>query len=162
MKKTIITAMPDATMIENDKGISLKLHNVGVPDTKHSWLDLDGFRERGELVIGFGDKSKIKYGTVVATSIQVGTTNSLKYVGYVVQIRRRDGAFGTDEYYIRHPDGLLMRHSNQMFYVLCPKDAETVLNNSEYKPEEEGGDVPYSKGEGKEPKSGFDIPYNEN
>ena len=146
MKKTTITtitAMPDATMTEDESGVTLKLHGVGKPDNKHDWLDIEGFRDRGKGSF-YPQGQGMEYGTVVVTSIQVGTTDSLKYVGYVVQIRRQAGFFGSDDFYIRHPDGSLIRHSNQSFYILCPEDAKIVLEHSKYQPEDEGGDQGYT------------------
>jgi hypothetical protein len=39
-----------------------------------------------------------------------------RYVGYVVQVREKAGAFGSAIVLLRHPDGVLGRHENQMFH----------------------------------------------
>lgn len=41
------------------------------------------------------------------------------YIGYVVQVRLKAGAFGTDLILLRHPNGELRAHSNQSFYRLA-------------------------------------------
>lgn len=38
-----------------------------------------------------------------------------KYIGYVVQVRKKAGAFGSDLIILRHSDGSLVRHENQSF-----------------------------------------------
>ena len=162
MKNVIktIEVMPNAIIETDEYGTHMTLHGMGKPDKKHEWLNLDNFRGRGTFTLGLKgltDKIKIKYGDVVATSYQVGTSDSLKYVGYVVQIRRGVGEFGSDEFFIRHPDGSLMRHSNQCFYILNKEDAQTVLDNSEVKPEDEEGEEGYTCGDESTRKIGFDI-----
>lgn len=56
-------------------------------------------------------------GEYVITGLQAGNLRGEqgwhKYIGYVVQIRKKAGAFGSDLILLRHPDGSLMRHENQ-------------------------------------------------
>ena len=58
-------------------------------------------------------------GEYVLTSIQAGNIRGEigwhKYIGYVVQVRKDAGAFGSHMILLRHPDGSLMRHENQAF-----------------------------------------------
>jgi len=55
----------------------------------------------------------------VVTCMQAGNLRGEqgwhKYIGYVVQVRKKAGAFGSDMVILRHPDGTLMRHENQSF-----------------------------------------------
>ena len=143
---------------QDDKAIHITLFGVGNPkhDNEHSWLDLDGFRHRGEFVC-FGAATKLHYGDVVATSMQQGTTDELRYVGYVVQIREKAGCHGSDLVLVRHPDGVLVSHENQSFYLLRYKDAHAVLAHSNDRPADEGGAEPYTL-QGKHPASGFVVP----
>lgn len=59
-------------------------------------------------------------GEYVVTGLQVGNVHGEKgwhyYVGYVVQIRKKAGAFGSDAVFLRHPNGELFVHSNQSYY----------------------------------------------
>jgi hypothetical protein len=61
-------------------------------------------------------------GEYVLTGAQVGNLRGEHgwdmYIGYVVQIRKQAGAFGSDMVLLRHPDGQLRRHENQFFFGL--------------------------------------------
>ena len=142
----------------DDKGVTVKLHNVGIPEENLEWVDLAGFRERGDPKINL---SEVPFGSVVVTSTQIGNTNELYYIGYVCQIRKGTGAFGSDVVLIRHPDGKLTRHENQFFWVLDDSDAKTVLLHSETKPADEfikeTGKLTYGYGGGKEEETGYII-----
>lgn len=46
-----------------------------------------------------------------------------RYIGYVVQVRKKAGAFGSDIVLLRHPDGILGRHENQSYHRV---DDETL------------------------------------
>ena len=72
---------------------------------KAKMVDMDSYPAPGEYVI---------------TGIQAGNIHGEKgwhkYVGYVVQVRLKAGAYGTDMIFLRHPDGSLMTHENQCFF----------------------------------------------
>lgn len=59
-------------------------------------------------------------GVYVITGPQVGNFHGAqgwhRHIGYVVQVRKKAGAFGSHMVLLRHPDGSLMRHENQSFY----------------------------------------------
>lgn len=59
-------------------------------------------------------------GEYVITGIQSGNFNGERgwqlYVGYVVQVRKKAGAFGSNMVLIRHPDGVLVSHENQSYH----------------------------------------------
>ena len=61
-------------------------------------------------------------GRYVITALQAGNHNGEQgwenYVGYVVQVRKKAGAFSSDLILLRHPDGSLGRHENQLFYYV--------------------------------------------
>jgi len=67
---------------------------------------------------------------MVVTGLQVGNTKGNivweKYVGYVVQVRKKAGAFGSDMVFIRHPDGSLTTHENQSYCGLSPEIIEEI------------------------------------
>lgn len=64
--------------------------------------------------------TKPKPGEYVITGIQVGNLQGEKswnrYIGYVVQIRKEAGSFGSDMVLLRHPDGKLCPHHNQSYH----------------------------------------------
>lgn len=61
-------------------------------------------------------------GEYVITAIQAGNLHGEKgwhlYIGYVVQVRKKAGAFGSDIVLLRHPDGSLVRHENQTYCLM--------------------------------------------
>ncbi|MBM0209654.1 hypothetical protein ALQ72_03597 [Pseudomonas syringae pv. maculicola] len=48
-------------------------------------------------------------------------------IGYVVQIRRCQGRFGSDIYLLRHCTGELVEHSNNSYLPLTPEEIDAVL-----------------------------------
>lgn len=106
----------------------------------------------------FRISERLSYGDFVVTSMQQNNPNELLYVGYVVQIRKKAGAYSSDQVFMRHPDGTLMVHENQSFYKLHPRDAKIVLEHSKFKPQDEGGCDEYSI-RGKLSKVGFIIEH---
>ncbi|MEN6379119.1 MAG: hypothetical protein ABFD15_06030 [Methanofastidiosum sp.] len=69
-------------------------------------------------MIWFGKLPEI--GEYLITGLQMGNHNGEKgwhkYIGYVVQIRKGIGAFGSDMILLRHPDGSLTPHENQSYF----------------------------------------------
>ena len=61
-------------------------------------------------------------GRYVITALQYGNHQGQqgweKYVGYVVQVRKKAGAFNSDLIFLRHPDGNMCTHENQLFYYV--------------------------------------------
>jgi hypothetical protein len=47
-------------------------------------------------------------------------------IGFVVQVRLKQGQFGSDNYILCHSDGSLMQHSNNHFYPLTAAEVEAV------------------------------------
>ncbi|MCS3472639.1 hypothetical protein M2401_006404 [Pseudomonas sp. JUb42] len=45
----------------------------------------------------------------------------------IVQIRRRQGIFGSDIYLLRYCNGELVQHANNMYLSLIPEEIEAVL-----------------------------------
>ncbi len=73
---------------------------------------------RDPMLMIFGQLPEI--GEYLITGLQVGNHNGekgwQKYIGYVVQIRKGIGCFGSNMIMLRHPDGTLATHENQMYY----------------------------------------------
>jgi hypothetical protein len=69
-------------------------------------------------------------GEYLVTGLQAGNIRGEQgwhlYVGYVVQVRKKAGAFGSHIVLMRHPDGTLMRHENQCFLRLTPEEEEAL------------------------------------
>lgn len=61
-------------------------------------------------------------GVYVITGMQAGNMRGQlgwhRYIGYVVQLRKKAGAFGSDMVLLRHPDGSLICHENQSFCLM--------------------------------------------
>jgi hypothetical protein len=99
-------------------------------------------------------------GRYVVTGIQAGNFQGEKgwenYIGYVVQVRKKAGAFDSDMILLRHPDGSLSRHENQFFYYLSPlfEGEAKKLFDEDITPEKEDYTEPYTLGEGKYPEIG--------
>lgn len=78
------------------------------------------------------DYQFIKKGDLVFTSLQLGfkkpfpETDLSHWIGYVVQIRKGVGEFGSDQWFLRHPDGSLIRHENQSFKKINPSDEDLI------------------------------------
>jgi hypothetical protein len=64
-------------------------------------------------------------GMYVITGMQFPNV-PVRRVGYVVQVRKKAGAFGTDIVFIRHPDGCLVTHENQVFYMMNEEDVKEL------------------------------------
>lgn len=62
----------------------------------------------------------------VITGIQAGPSNINRRVGRIVQVRLKEGAFGTALVFLRHPDGGLTTHENQSFVPLKGEDRKIV------------------------------------
>jgi len=71
---------------------------------------------------GVGLSTHPEPGRYVITALQHGNHHGERgwsmYVGYVCQVRKKAGAFGTDLVLLRHPDGSLGRHENQFYYYV--------------------------------------------
>lgn len=87
--------------------------------------DLAGFRDRGKMVI-VRLAEQASFGDVLVTGLHREGDN-LSYIGRIVQIREKQGAFFSDLVLIRHPDEKIRAHANQCFWILCPEDAARVL-----------------------------------
>ncbi len=114
-------------------------------------------RDHSRFICGVGESlTKVEYGDFLLS----GLNNLGKQpLGYVVQIRRGWGAFGSDMYFLREHDGKLNTHENQGFWKLSKEQAEVVKEFFEDSPEDELAENPnltYSiKGEQEE--SGFIV-----
>nr|WP_157828407.1 hypothetical protein [Enterovibrio nigricans] len=63
-------------------------------------------------------------------------------VGYCLQIREGTGNEGSDnQVFLRHADGSIVVHYEQIFYRVADRDKEDVLSLFQIKPEEEQGTI---------------------
>lgn len=58
-------------------------------------------------------------------------------IGYVVQIRLRQGAAGSHNLLLRHANGQLHQHSNNLFCSIAPEDEQALQVFFDRKPSEE-------------------------
>ena len=97
-----------------------------IRESNKEFLMLNRYPEHGELVI--------------SALIQNKEYNFDNAVGYVVQIRKKRGDFGTDQYFLRHCNGKLTVHENQSFYVVPESLVDEALSFFDIKKEEEPKD----------------------
>ncbi len=95
----------------------------GRPD--ESRIDLTGMMKRGEFM-GYPREKELKFGDFVVTGMQQGNDNPELYIGRLVQMRIGEGAYGSTMFFIRHPNGVLMRHENQSLWRLRWTDRAKV------------------------------------
>lgn len=92
-------------------------------------------------------------GEYVITGLQVGNHNGEegwdKYVGYVVQVRKKAGVFGSNIVLIRHSIGNLISHENQSFFRMNKhwKEKIQALYEKGINPESEDYTQAYTIGE---------------
>jgi len=67
---------------------------------------------------------KLKFGDFVISGMN---TLGEQVIGYVVQVRKQWGAFGSDMFFLREHDGTLRTHENQSFWKLSDEQVEAVL-----------------------------------
>lgn len=80
--------------------------------------------DHSRFVSGFTqDSCKLKFGDFVISGLN---TLGEQVIGYVVQIRKKWGAFGSDMFFIREHDGSLLTHENQAFWKLTKTQMEMV------------------------------------
>lgn len=79
-----------------------------------------------ETVGGFGSLRMPTRGMFVKTGPHGGSM--LGSIGWVVQVRLKQGQFGSDNYILCHAGkgGWLMQHSNNVFYPLTPEEEALV------------------------------------
>lgn len=81
--------------------------------------------DHSRFVIGINKSAiPIKFGDFVISGINTLGEN---VIGYVVQIRRKWGAFGSDMFFIREHDGTLRTHENQSFWKLSDEQVKDVV-----------------------------------
>lgn len=100
-------------------------------------------------------------GEYVITGFQAGNIRGEqgwhRYIGYVVQVRKKAGAFGSDMVLLRHPDGVLMRHENQCYYRMDDfwlEQAKALFPEDMTPDEYEDYSVAYTLGNGEYPEIG--------
>ncbi|ELA8176595.1 hypothetical protein RGL50_004121 [Vibrio alginolyticus] len=102
-----------------------------------------------------------EYGQLVIRGAAMGAPYDFDHaIGYVVQIRQKRGAYGSDQYLIRHATGELHIHENQSFWILNEEDQESAILFFAQTPDKEGGDTVYTVEDGM-PESGYIIAFND-
>lgn len=81
-------------------------------------------QDRGDMIFSFDMIHKHKF---VVAGLQVGGYNPIRLVGCVVQVRKEQGQFGSDIVFLRHSDGDLWTHENQMFWLVKEKYEEELM-----------------------------------
>ena len=56
-----------------------------------------------------------------------GNPNPEKYFGYICQVRKKAGAFGTDIVLMRNVDGCLARHENQSYFLVSEEIKQKII-----------------------------------
>lgn len=71
-------------------------------------------------------------GEYIITGLQAGNHNGEggwgRYFGYVVQVRRKAGVFGSDVILVRHFDGVLIAHENQSYCYVNEYWKEKIMS----------------------------------
>lgn len=97
-------------------------------------------------------------GEYVITGLQAGNMRGEqgwdRYLGYVVQVRKKAGAFGSDIILLRHPDGALVRHENQAYFRLSAEMLALAKTLFTVTPDQEDYAAPYTLGNGEYPEIG--------
>lgn len=117
--------------------------------SEKTYLEVAGYikenRSHGLMV---WDPSELKFGDFVLTGMN---SNGEMPIGYVTQIRKGCGAFGSDVYFIREHDETLNTHENNAYWILPDDQVEMIRPHFDYLPEkelEENPDLIYTiKGE---------------
>lgn len=92
---------------------------------------------------------------VMTGMIQGKVMNFDNTIGYCVQVRKKRGIYGGDVVFLRHCDGKLVHHDNQIFYSLTAEQIEIAKPFFKPSMETEPKDQLYTLYEGKEPEAGF-------
>ena len=116
-----------------------------------------------DKMVGFG-KHPLP-GEYVITGMQAGNLRGEKgwqfYIGYVVQVRKKAGDFGSDMVLLRHPDGTLMQHTNQAYFRMGDAWTKKAMTMFETTPDTEDYTKPYTLGNGMYPEAGAIIEPND-
>jgi len=87
-------------------------------------------------------------GTYVTTGLQAGNFGNgvdwLNYIGYVVQVRKDAGDFGSHMVFLRRPDGKLSCNANQPYIELVGRLLVEAKKMFEDIPENESYDEPFT------------------
>lgn len=71
--------------------------------------------------------------------------NLARMMGYVVQVRLKAGAFGSDMVLMRCPDGTLARHENQSFFAVDEEQKQKIIDLFKKEPVDDYSE-PYTLG----------------
>lgn len=97
----------------------------------------DNVDHRNMMSMGRHGEKAPEFGDYVITGMVMGAGQQL---GYLTQIRQKAGMCGSDKVFLRHPDGKLMTHENQCFWIIDPEWKPVLDLLFEIKPEDEKAD----------------------
>lgn len=106
----------EANQAEFD-GLHSQIHDAIRADHEARWMQTVG---------GFGSLCQPEFGMFVKTGPHGGSLRGS--IGWVAQVRRKQGQFGSDIYILCHAGdgGWLMQHSNNVFYPLTAAEVELI------------------------------------
>jgi hypothetical protein len=113
----------------------------------HAAIHADHETRWMQTVGGFSSLNEPERGMFVKTGPHMGSMRGS--IGWIVQIRLKQGQFGSDNYILCHPGngGWLMQHSNNVFYPLTAEEVELVRPFfADRLPEDENFDTGYTLG----------------
>lgn len=95
----------------------IQIHEGIMADHEARWMQTIG---------GFSDRRMPVRGMFVKTGPHGGSMRGS--IGWVAQVRLKQGQFGSDNYILCHPEdgGWLMQHSNNVFYPLTKAEEDLV------------------------------------
>lgn len=98
-------------------GLNSQIHDEIMADHEARWMQTMG---------GFGSLCQPEFGMFVKTGPHGGSLRGS--IGWVAQVRRKQGQFGSDNYILCHAGdgGWLMQHSNNVFYPLTAAEVLSV------------------------------------
>jgi hypothetical protein len=109
----------DKAKLAEFDALHTQIHDAIHADHEVRWMQTVG---------GFSGRDRMpEQGMFVKTGPHGGSMRGS--IGWVAQVRLKQGQFGSDNYILCHPGadgGWLMQHANQVFYPLTPAEVELV------------------------------------
>ena len=80
--------------------------------------------EKGAIIT---EGAKLQKGQYVMSGHIFGAEGLNRRIGFCVQVRLQRGQFRSDMVFLRHPDGNLVTHENQVFWALTDEQLERAI-----------------------------------
>lgn len=97
-------------------------------------LDLTTYRNSNQYV----------QGKFYVTGQQQGSPDPERRIGFLIQVRKGCGQFGSDMLLLRHPNGKLCSHENQSIFPMTDEQEQLARPMFEWQPETEDMNEPYA------------------